>query len=301
LVIALFGYGKMGRPMGRRLLAAGHELTVFDRDDSVLLDAVGDGAFSARSASSAAASSDLLITMLPDPAATEAVSAGEGGLLEGLGAGALWLEMSSSHPDLTRRLARAARARGADLLDAPVSGGVAGAAAGTLTVMVGGQPDLLDRARPVLEVLATDVIHVGDQAGDGDLAKTINNLLSAINLTAVSEALALGMKCGLDPVRLLEALDTGSGASRAASVKVPTFVLSGRFDSGFTINQMLKDLLIAREVATGASVMLEVGELVHRLWAALADSGHRADDHTTVAAQLAARAGIEFDRADRPT
>jgi 3-hydroxyisobutyrate dehydrogenase-like beta-hydroxyacid dehydrogenase len=300
-VIALVGYGKMGRSMGRRLLAAGHQLTVFDRDESTALAAAGDGACTAHSAASAAAAAGVLISMLPDPAATEAVAWGEEGILEGLDAGALWLEMSSSHPDLTRRLAQAARDQDADLLDAPVSGGVAGAKAGTLTVMVGGDRDLLERARSILEVLGSEVIHVGDRAGDGDLVKTINNLLSAANLTAVSEALAVGMKAGLDPARLLGAIGAGSGASHAASVKLPTFVLSGRFDSGFTIDQMLKDLRIVREVAAEAGVSLGVGEVVGSLWAALATTGYGREDHTMVAAHIASRAGVRFEPDAPPT
>jgi 3-hydroxyisobutyrate dehydrogenase-like beta-hydroxyacid dehydrogenase len=296
--VALVGYGRMGRPMGRRLVAAGKRLVVYDVDPAVGEAAESDGARLASSPAHAAEGADVVLTMLPDPAATAAAARGEAGILAGLAPGTLWLEMGSSHPATTRELAQAAAERRASLLDAPVSGGVAGAEQGTLTIMVGGPAALLERARPILETLGRNIFHVGDQPGDGDLAKTINNLLSAVNLTAAAEAMALGMRGGLDPARLLEAVGAGTGSSRALTEKIPGHVLSGRFAAGFTIGQMLKDLGIGQDVAEDLGVPTPIGSLVHGLWAAFADQGHAEADHTEVAAMVAARAGVEL--APRP-
>lgn len=292
--IALIGYGRMGRPMGCRLLAAGSRLVAYDLDGAASRAATDDGAEVVASPADAAAAADVVITMLPHPAATAAAAHGEDGILTGLRPGSLWLEMSSSHPATTLELARAAAERQAALLDAPVSGGVAGARDGTLTIMVGGAPELLERARPLLELLGRHVLHVGERPGDGDLAKTINNLLSAANLTAAAEALSVGIRAGLDPARLIAAVSASSGASHAIAVKIPKYVLTGTFDAGFTINQMLKDLRIVQDVATRSDTPGFVSSLIHAMWTSFAAEGHGDEDHTTVAAIVAARAGVDI-------
>lgn len=292
--IALIGYGRMGRPMGRRLIAAGHRLIAYDLNADALQAAEHDGSTIVTSPSEAATAAETVITMLPDSSATANASYGEKGILAGLQPGTLWIEMSSSHPTTTLELAQGAEDQQATLLDAPVSGGVTGAEEGTLTIMVGGASEVLERARPILKQLGRNVLHVGDRPGDGDLAKTINNLLSATHLTAGAEALTLGIRGGLDPARLLVALGVGSASSQALTAKIPKYVLSGKFDAGFTINQMLKDLRIVQDVATRLDVPSPVGSLIHTIWASFADEGHAADDHTTVAALIAAQAGVEI-------
>jgi 3-hydroxyisobutyrate dehydrogenase-like beta-hydroxyacid dehydrogenase len=277
--------------MGHRILAAGHALTVSDRDPAARSAAESDGAAPAASPRQAAAAGRVVITMLPDPRAIHDAAHGPDGVVAGLRPGTLWLEMSSSHPTTTRALAHAAGTRGAILLDAPVSGGVTGAESGTLTIMIGGAREVLARARPVLELLGRNLFHVGDQPGDGDFAKTINNQLSAANLTAAAEALALGTRGGLDPVRLVEALAAGSGSSHALTVKIPRYVLSGTFDAGFTIGQMLKDLDISQSLASELGVSAPVAGLVHSLWSSAGDEGHAGADHTEMVELLAAPDG----------
>ncbi len=284
----------MGRPMGRRLLDAGDPVVVYDLAPAVQQAAREDGAAVAGSPADAVMGADVVITMLPGPDAVTAASHREHGILAGLRPGALWMEMSSSNPWTTLELAQAAEERQAALLDAPVSGGVLGAEEGTLTIFVGGTAELLERARPLLDLLGSNMHHVGDLAGDGDLAKTINNLLSAINLTAAAEAVTMGMRGGLDPARLVAAIGTGSGSSHALTTKIPHYVLTGNFDAGFTINQMLKDLGIGQEVAAHLEVPSPVGSMIHDIWTAAAAEGHGEDDHTTIAALMAARAGIEI-------
>jgi 3-hydroxyisobutyrate dehydrogenase len=293
--VAFVGCGRMGGPMARRLLAAGAELRAYDVDERALR-AIGDaGAGLAAGPRAAAEGAAVAITMLPDPAVVERAARGPEGLLAGLGDGALWIEMSSSRPATTLALAEAAAERGAALLDAPVSGGVAGAEAGTLTIMLGGAAALFARARPLLEELGGSLVHVGDRPGDGDAAKTINNMLSATNLAAAAEALAMGMRAGLDPQRLVECVNGGTGASHAMENKVGGQVLTGRFASRFTLGQYLKDLGIARGLADDHRVPTPVNGAAHALWTEHAARGAADGDHTRLVELLLADAGIDHD------
>src|SRR3954452_18699143 len=203
------GCGRMGGPMARRLLAAGADVRALDVDERALRAVADAGASVADSPRAAADGAALAVTMLPDPPTVDRAERGPDGLLAGLRDGALWLEVAGSRHATTRALAEAAAERGAALLDAPVSGGVAGAEAGTLTIMLGGPAALVERATPLLAELGASLVHVGDRPGDGDAAKTINNMLSATNLAAAAEALAMGMRAGLDPERLLEGVKRG--------------------------------------------------------------------------------------------
>jgi 3-hydroxyisobutyrate dehydrogenase-like beta-hydroxyacid dehydrogenase len=293
--VGFVGCGRMGGPMARRLLAAGADVRAFDVDERALRAVADAGASLADSPRAAADGAAVAVTMLPDPPTVDRAARGPDGLLAGLGDGALWLEMSSSRPATTRALAEAAAERGAALLDAPVSGGVAGAEAGTLTIMLGGPAALVDRARPLLEELGRSLVHVGDRPGDGDAAKTINNMLSATNLAAAAEALAMGMRAGLDPERLVDCVNGGTGASNAMEKKVGGQVLTGKFASRFTLGQYLKDLGIARGLADDHRVPTPVNGAAHALWTAHAARGHADADHTRLVALLLADAGIEHD------
>jgi 3-hydroxyisobutyrate dehydrogenase-like beta-hydroxyacid dehydrogenase len=294
--IAFIGCGRMGGPMARRLLEAGAAVRAFDLDERALRAVADAGAEPAGDPEQAARGASVAVTMLPDPATVERASRGRGGLLAGLEPGALWLEMSSSHPETTRALAGAADERGAGLLDAPVSGGVAGAEAGTLTIMLGGSADLVTRARPLLEHLGDSLVHVGDEPGDGDAAKTINNMLSATNLAAAAEALAMGIRAGLDPERLVDCVNGGTGGSHAMRHKVGEQVLTGRFASNFTVGQYVKDLGIARTLADAHDVPTPVNGAAHALWTSHAARGAAGLDHTRLVALLLADAGIELDQ-----
>ena len=298
--VGFVGCGRMGGPMARRLLAAGAALRAFDVDQGALDAVVDAGAARATSPEDAARGAAVAITMLPDPPVVEGAARGPEGLLAGLGDGALWLEMSSSLPATTQALAEAAAERGAALLDAPVSGGVAGAEAGSLTIMLGGPAALVARARPLLETLGESLVHVGDRPGDGDAAKTINNMLSATNLAAAAEALAMGMRAGLDPERLVDCVNGGTGASHAMRNKVGGQVLTGKFGSRFTLGQYLKDLGIARCVAEEHGVPAPVNAAAHAVWSAHAARGAADADHTRLVALILADAGIEPDWGRKP-
>src|SRR3954469_23622309 len=293
--IAVVGCGRMGGPMARRLLDAGHAVRAYDVAERAL-DAVAQaGADRATSPEDAARGAEVVVTMLPDPPTVERAANGPDGVLAGLGDGALWLEMSSSRPATTKALADAAAERGAALLDAPVSGGVAGAEAGSLTIMLGGPAALVARARPLLEVLGDSLVHVGDNPGDGDAAKTINNMLSATNLAAAAEALAMGLRAGLDPERLVDCVNGGTGASNAMEKKVGGQVLTGKFASRFTLGQYLKDLGIAQGLADEHREPTPVNGAPRAVWTAQAARGAAEEDHTRLVALLLGDAGIDHD------
>jgi len=222
--IAVVGLGRMGTAVARRLLDAGHEVSGHDSEPEARSRAAVLGVEVADGNPAAVAGAAVVITLLPSASVVELVAPE---LLAGAASGTLWVEMSSSDPALTRELAKRASAQGVEMLDAPVAGGVAGAEQGTLTVMAAGPGPLLERARPVLDVLAGRIIHVSERQGDGDTAKAINNLLAAANLAQATEGLLLGLAEGLDVEVLLEVLDAGSGGSFATRVQLPTFALTG--------------------------------------------------------------------------
>lgn len=298
--IAIVGWGRMGGAMGSRLIDAGYRVTAVDIDDVARASAKRSGAEIADNAAAAVKVCEFVVTMLHTPGAVREVAYEEHGVLSGIQPGALWLEMSSSQPRLTGELSAAAADRKASFVDAPVSGGVKGAREGSLTIMVGASRDALNRARPLLEVLGTRIVHVGDQPGLGDLAKTVNNMLSAANLAAAAEGLALGISGGLEPARLLEVLNGSTGASNATQVKIPNFVLPGGYDAGFSIAQYVKDLDIALECASEYQVPLALLAEAQRVWAEAAAASSGEEDHTRIVPYIWNLMGVERGRTEGP-
>jgi 3-hydroxyisobutyrate dehydrogenase len=290
--VAFIGWGRMGGPMARRLLAAGFPLTVFDVTRTACDAAAEAGAAVAADPAAAARTADIVITMLPDDRAVRAAAEGSAGIMSALRPGQLWVEMSSSLPALTRELGGQAAAAGADLLDAPVTGGVPKAVSGELTAIAAGSSRALERAREVLTHLAGRIYHVGPEPGMGDLVKTINNLLSAANLTIAAEGVAMGVRGGIEPTVLMDVLNAGTGQSNATSWKIPQYVLTERFDSGFTIGQYLKDLEIAGRVEQSQGLTLDLAERTRKIWRELA-AERAADDHTEVVPMVMRRTGLE--------
>lgn len=287
--IGVIGWGRMGGPMGRRWLEAGHSVVAFDLSESSIADAERSGAQVAESPRAVAEGCDIVITMLPHGPAVEAAARAErNGILAGLQAGTLWVEMTSSDPEVTAAMAEEATARGVDFVDAPVTGGVPKAVSGELTVMVAGPPKACDRAKVVFDSVAAHVFRVGERPGMGDVAKTVNNLLSAVNLLVAAEGLSLAVDYGIEPERLLEVLNSGTGQSNATSWKIPQYVLTERFDSGFTIGQYDKDLRIAMGVAESREVPMVVSRLAARAWNSLAADMAEAD-HTEIVRAVLSR------------
>ncbi len=292
--IGFIGVGKMGAPMARRLLAAGYIVTAYDLRGEALDAVQRDGAGAAESPAEIARGSNVVITMLPNSRAVEQAVYGEDGLSTVMRPGQILIEMTSSHPGVTRRIASDLAPKGVRVLDAPVSGGVRGAVEGTLCIMVGGPADVLDACRPALEQLGRDIIHVGDSPGDGDTAKTINNLLSATTIWSAMEAVVLGVKSGLAPERLLDAVNRSTGRSYTTEAKFSRYVLPRDFTAGFTVGQYLKDLNICLDVADGLGAPLLLGAVVRQAWAIAAHEGMADLDHTALVTLLERWMGVEI-------
>ncbi|RYE89270.1 MAG: 3-hydroxyisobutyrate dehydrogenase, partial [Oxalobacteraceae bacterium] len=245
--IAFIGLGNMGGPMAANLSKAGHQLRVFDLVPAALDAAVAAGAHAASSAHDTLADAEIVISMLPASRHVEALYLGEAGILAQIPAGALVIECSTIAPASARKLAAEAQARGLAMLDAPVSGGTAGAAAGSLTFIVGGAAQALERARPVLQAMGKNIFHVGDN-GAGQVAKLCNNMALGVIMAATGEALALGVAQGLDPAVLSQMMAVSTGRSWATEVcnpwpgVLPNAPASRGYSGGFGNDLMLKDL-----------------------------------------------------------
>lgn len=259
--VGMIGLGRMGAPMAARLLDAGFPLTLWARRPASLDALVARGAAVADSPAALAASADCVLTCLPRPADVEAVAAA---LLEGARPGALLVEMSTIDPETSRRVAASAGARGVDYLDAPVSGGIEGAARGALTIMVGGDARALGRCRPVLAVLGARIHHMGP-IGSGHLAKLCNQVLTGVAYAAVAEALVLGAKGGLDAAQLLQVLSTSSGRSRTLEQAGPA-ILARAFDAAFTADLAAKDLECALAAARALTARLLLASTAHQCY-----------------------------------
>jgi 2-hydroxy-3-oxopropionate reductase len=276
--LGLIGLGIMGRPMARNLLRAGYALTVHDVNRAAVDEIVAEGAVAGTSPRDVAAAVDVLITMLPDSPEVRAVYLGPDGAFEALRPGFLAIDMSSIAPSTARELAAAAAAGGAEMLDAPVSGGDKGAIAGTLSIMVGGPQAAVERALPILQAMGRTIVHVGP-AGAGQVVKVCNQVVVAVVIEAVAEALVLGAKAGVDPARIADVLQGGLAATKVLEMRRDNF-LAGRFDPGFRVRLHLKDLKNALELAREIDVALPAAAQVEQLMRAMAAAGRADYDHS---------------------
>lgn len=276
------GLGRMGAPMARRY-APGRDVVLFDVDAAVAKALAEElDARALDSLTEVPAEVDTVILMLPNSTIVESVLEGDD-LLARLAGGSLVIDMGSSEPASTRRLAEVAGERGIGYVDAPVSGGVAKATTGELSIMVGGADDDVRRARPHLEPMGTTILEVGPP-GAGHAAKALNNLLSASNLAAAAEVLTVARAFGIEPDVMVDVLNASTGRSQATEVKYPRHILTGSYDSGFAMDLMIKDLGIARSLARAQGLQTPVTDAA----AATADRARTALDrddldHTEVA------------------
>lgn len=273
--IAFIGLGNMGAPMAINLVKAGHDVTVFDLVESVIQSLEAEGARRAASAESAAAGADVVVSMLPAGAHVKGLYLGRDGapgLLDALDGKPLLVDSSTIAPDDARLVAAAAAERGLTYLDAPVSGGVGGAKAGTLTFIVGGEAAGFDKAKPLLEAMGKNIFHAGE-AGAGQVAKICNNMLLGILMSGTAEALALGVKNGMDPAVLSEIMKQSSGGNWALNVYNPwPGVMEGAaasrdYQGGFLTDLMAKDLGLAWELALGSKSTVPMGSQARNLFA----------------------------------
>jgi 2-hydroxy-3-oxopropionate reductase len=283
--VGFVGLGIMGGPMARNLAEAGHELVLYNRTRSKAEELAGEvGAEVATNPGEVAERSGVIFTMLPGPPEVEEVVTGEDGLLQGAGEGSLIVDTSTSSPVLARELARTARERGVKMLDAPVSGGDVGAIEGTLSIMVGGDERDFERARPLFEVLGETVTHVGP-SGAGQLVKACNQIVVALAIEAVSEALVLGSKGGVAPEKILEVLSGGLAANRVMEVKRDKF-LERDFEPGGKVEFHRKDLRIALEAGREYGVPLPATAVVGQMFEALMIGGRGGWDHSSLLALI---------------
>ncbi|HKA30712.1 MAG TPA: NAD(P)-dependent oxidoreductase [Candidatus Binatia bacterium] len=294
--IGLVGLGNMGRPMAARIRAAGFELVVFDaRDDVARTVAAACGATAADSLATLAAHSDAVVTMLPDGAAVRRVALGPGDrLLDGLTPGALVVDMGSSSPTGTRALGAELGKHGVGLVDAPVSGGVRRASDGTLSIMVGGDPALVARCTPLFHAVGERIFECGG-LGSGHAMKALNNLVSAAGLLAAAEALVVGRRFGLDPTRMLEVLNASTGRNYATEQKLAQFVLSRRFDAGFSLALMVKDLGTALDLAHETHTPAPLAAKCRALWTRAAAALEPDADHTAIVRWLETLADVTLE------
>jgi 2-hydroxy-3-oxopropionate reductase len=278
--VGFVGLGIMGAAMAGNLLEAEHELVVHNRTRTKAEQLVSYGARVADSPRELAEVSDIIITMLPGPPEVEEVVAGEGGLLEGATRGSLIVDMSTSSPLLARQLAHTARERGVRMLDGPVSGGDVGAKNGTLSIMVGGEDEDFERAIPLFEVMGETVVHVGG-AGTGQVVKACNQIVVALVIEAVAEALVLGSKAGVAPDRVVEVLSGGLAANKVLDVKGEKF-LSREFTPGGKVEYHRKDLGIALAAGREYGATLPVTALVEQMFGVLEAKGRGSWDHSAL-------------------
>jgi 3-hydroxyisobutyrate dehydrogenase len=285
--IAFIGLGHMGGPMAANLLKAGHELRVFDLVASAVEQAVAQGAVAAADAIDAIAGAEVVISMLPASRHVEGLYLGEHGLLSRIAAGALLIDCSTIAPASAQKVAKAAEQRGLAMLDAPVSGGTAGAAAGTLTFIVGGDAATLDRAKPILSAMGKNIFHVGG-SGAGQVAKLCNNMALGVIMAVTGEALALGTAHGLDAKVLSQMMAVSTGRSWATEVCNPwpgvleNAPASRGYTGGFGNDLMLKDLGLAAEAAMSVGASIPLGELARNLYAMNSRAGHGGLDFSSV-------------------
>ena len=281
----------MGLPMSRNLAHAGFELTVFNRTRSKVEElAEESSAEVAYSLEDLAQRSDVVITMLPGPPEIAAVVAGDDGLLDSMGQGTLLVDMSTSSPVLARKLAREAARKRIGMLDAPVSGGDVAAKQGTLSIMAGGEKEDFEKARPLFEAMGETIVHVGE-SGAGQVTKAANQIVVALVLEAVSEALVLGSKGGVEPPKLIEVLSGGLAANRAMEVKRDK-LLDHDFEPGGKVEFHHKDLGIALEAGREYGVALPVTALVDQMFGELKARGRGGWDHSSLLTLIEARSGI---------
>jgi 3-hydroxyisobutyrate dehydrogenase len=289
--IGFIGLGNMGGPMAANLLKAGHTLKVFDLSKDALASAEKAGAKVAVSVGDAATDVEFVVTVLPAGKHVLAVYDGPDGILAHAAPGTLLIDSSTIEVDAARKAADLAREKGLGALDAPISGGTAGAAAGTLTFMVGGAPGDFARAEPILGAMGSNIIHAGDN-GAGQAAKICNNMVLGISMIAVSEAFMLAKRLGLDAQKLFDISSKASGQCWSLTSycpvpgPVPTSPANRDYQAGFAVDMMLKDLKLAQQAAAGAGATTPMGALAESLYALYSNGGNGGRDFSAIIKML---------------
>ena len=282
MMLGFVGLGTMGAPMVRRLLGAGHRVLVHDLNAAAVAAAVSRGAEGRGSPAAVAAEAEVVLVSLPTPDVVRQVALGPGGLAEGA-AMRIYVDLSTTGAQVAQAVAEGLAPRGVLALDAPVSGGVAGAEAGTLSVMAAGDPAAFRRVRPVLEVIGSNTVSVGEKVGLGQTLKLVNNLLAATTWAAACEALAMGAKAGLDPALMVDVINRSSGRSFPTEHFAAGPVLTRRFDFGFRMELMAKDMRLALREAEALGLVMPTSRAAQMLYGLAMAGGHAKGDVTELA------------------
>ena len=287
--IGFVGLGAMGGPMVNRLLEAGHDVVVFDPNPKALEPAVAKGAKAAESAKAVGDAVETVLVSLPTPDIVKAVASD---VADGAQA-KLLIDLSTTGPRAAVDIGAMLNAKGVDMLDSPVSGGVGGAEKGTLAVMVSGGETHWLRWRPVIEVIGKNAFFIGEGQGQGQMMKLINNMLSATAMAASAEAFALGAKVGLDPDVMVDVINAGSGANTAVRDKFPKSILTRTFDYGFRTELMYKDVRLCMEEAEALGSPMWVGQPVKQWWSLAFSRGGKEEDFSNIMRYVEEQAGVE--------
>ena len=291
-VLGLVGVGKMGGPMAGRLLDAGYSLTLFDTSAVALAPLAARGARVAATPADVGSSAEVVLLSLPTPDVVEKIVLGPGGLIEGSTVRTI-VDLSTSGPAMEKKLAAALAPKGITLVDSPVSGGVGGAKAGTLTLMVACPSEAFPAVEAILKHLGK-VFFAGETPGLAQIAKLANNLLNAAALVVTSEAMAMGVKAGLNPKVLLDIINAGTGRNSATQDKFPRAVLTGTFDFGFAIGLLHKDVRLCVDEAEAMGVPMVVGTAIRQMLSLTSVTYGPAADFTSIARVLEGWSGVEI-------
>lgn len=292
--VGFIGLGIMGKPMSKNLLKAGYEIVVSDHNSEVADELVALGAQKVSSAKEIAELCDVVITMLPNSPDVKAVALGEKGIIEGARPGSVLIDMSSISPLASREIHDALKQKGIDMLDAPVSGGEPKAIDGTLSVMVGGDKAIFDKHAALLKAMAGSVVHTGD-IGAGNVTKLANQIIVAVNIAAMSEALTLATKAGVNPDLVFQAIRGGLAGSTVLEAKAP-MVMDRNFKPGFRIDLHIKDLANALDTSHGIGAQLPLTASVMEMMHALRVDGLGQADHSALACYYEKLAQVEISR-----
>ena len=278
--IGFVGLGIMGRPMVRNLMKAGYSVTVYDIVSDAVEELASEGATPATSSDEVASKTDTIITMLPDSADSERAILGEGGVLAGAKKGSIIIDMSSIAPSMSQKIFQECSKEGVEMMDAPVSGGEPGAINATLAIMVGGKQEIFDQCYDLLSVMGSNVVLTGD-IGAGNITKLANQIIVAANIEALSEAMVLAQKAGVDPERVFNAIRGGLAGSTVMEAKAP-MMLDRNFRAGFRIILHQKDLRNVLQTAQELNVPLPVTALLQQMLGSLVNDGEQDLDHSAI-------------------
>jgi 2-hydroxy-3-oxopropionate reductase len=290
--VGFIGLGIMGKPMARNLLKAGFHLVVFSRGKRSVEELIQEKAVGAESPKEVAEHSEVIITMLPDSPEVQEVILGKDGVIQGIKPGSVVIDMSSINPLVTQEIAGALKGKGVEMLDAPVSGGEVGAIEGTLAIMVGGEEKIFNETMEILRALGRNIVHVGE-IGSGGFVKLVNQIIVALNIAAVGEAFTLGVKAGLDPQVIYQAIRGGLAGSSVLEAKAP-MIFGRNFKPGFKIRLHHKDLKNALSTAKDLGVPLPLSSFVQQVFISLMTDGRGEEDHSALATFFEKLAKVEI-------